>query len=176
MVRPAYRRGRGLRQHSFRVSDEAMVLLRAEAARRHVWVSALVEQAILQALKREVGGRGGATVEEAGSPNPSPARHWCRLAIEVPLWERLHREATRRGMSVAQLIRQHLGAFGSEGSSDSDPFPMVAADAVGPSDSRPGEPRVGTERQRGRREESLPESIPPETMFPTKPLSIFELT
>ena len=111
MPRPAYRRGRGLRQHSFRISDEVIALLRAEAERRHVWMSALVEHVLLQAL-RPAAGAGDVAVQAAASGNRSSPRHWCRIAIDTPVWEGLLREANRRGMSFPQLIRQHLGGFG----------------------------------------------------------------
>jgi len=176
MARPAYRRGRGLRQHSFRVSDEVIALLRAEAERRHVWVSALVEHVVLQALKPAAGGAVGVNVEAAGSGNPSPARHCCRLAIEAPVWEGLMREAKRRGMSIPQLIRQRLGGFGSAESPFFDPAPTAVIDAVEPTLSRPSGPPVGADRQRLKHEHPGPEPIPPDTMLPTKPLSIFELT
>ncbi len=176
MPRPAYRRGRGLRQHSFRVSDEVIALLRAEAERRHVWVSALVEHLVLQALKPAAGGAVRITVEAAGSGNPSPVRHWCRIAIEAPVWEGLLREASRRGMSIPQLIQQHLGVVGSAESPVSDRAPTAGIRSVGPSISRASGARVAKDPSRVERGQPRAESISADTELPMKPLPIFELT
>jgi predicted DNA-binding ribbon-helix-helix protein len=176
MPRPAYRRGRGLRQHSFRLSEEVLTVLRAEAARRHVWVSALVEQVLLQELTPAAGAAVGGNNEDTVSGNQSAARHWCRIAIEAPVWEGLKREATRRGMSIPQLIRQHLGAFGSVESPRSDRSQTAAIDSVEPILSRPSGPRLAAERPRLERGEPRPEPIPVDTGLPTKPLPVFELT
>ncbi len=175
MPRPAYRRGRGLRQHCFRVSDEVIALLRAEAERRHVWMSALVEHVLLEAL-RPAGGAGGVTVEAARSGNRSSARHWCRLAIEAPVWESLLREANRRGMSIPQLIRQHLGGFGSAESPLSDRASTAVIDSVEPTIPRPSGPPLAADRPRVEREQPGPGPIPADTALPTKPLPLFELT
>jgi hypothetical protein len=176
MARPAYRRGRGLRQHSFRVSDEVMAVLRAEAERRHVWMSALVEHVLLQALQPAAGAAVGVHIDDAVSGNPSPGRHWCRLAIEAPVWEGLMREATRRGMSIPQLIRQHLGAVGRAESLFSDWAPTAAIDSVAPTISRPSGPPLAVDPPRLKREQPRPEPIPADTALPTKPLPVFELT
>jgi predicted DNA-binding ribbon-helix-helix protein len=172
MPRPAYRRGRGLRQHSFRLSQEVIAVLRAEAERRHMWVSALVEQVLLQELKPA----SGATVGAAVSAHQSPARHWCRIAIEAPVWDGLMREANRRGMSIPQLIRQHLGTFGRPESPFSDRASTAVIDSVEPTISRPSGPPLAADRPRVERERPGPGPIPADTALPTKPLPVFELT
>ena len=141
-----------------------------------MWVSALVEHVLLQELKPAVGAAVGVNIEDAVSANQSPARHWCRLAIEAPVWESLLREANRRGMSIPQLIRQHLGAFGRAESPFSDRAPTAVIDSVEPTIPRPSGPPLASDRPRVEREEPRPGPIPADTALPTKPLPVFELT
>jgi hypothetical protein len=141
-----------------------------------MWVSALVEHVLLQELKPAAGAAVGVNIEDAVSANQSPARHWCRLAIEAPVWESLLREANRRGMSIPQLIRQHLGAFGRAESPFSDRAPTAVIDSVEPTISRPSGPPLAADRPRVEREEPRPGPISADTALPTKPLPVFGLT
>jgi len=175
MPRPAYRRGRGLRQHSFRMSDEVIALLRAEAERRHVWMSALVEHVLLQAL-RPAAGAGDVAVQAAASGNRSSPRHWCRIAIDTPVWEGLLREANRRGMSIPQLIRQHLGGFGRAEFPVSDGAASAGVCPVGPNIRRAPMAPVVADPPRVEDGHSRSEPTPADTALPTRPLPIFELT
>ena len=92
------------------------------------------------------------------------------------MWEGLLREATRRGMSIPQLIRQHLGAFGSAESPVSDGTSMASIDSLEPIISRPSGLPLAADRARLQHEEPRPEPIPADTALPTKPLPVFELT
>jgi hypothetical protein len=158
------------------LSEEVIAVVRAEAERRHVWVSALVEHVLLQALKPAAGLAFGVNIDDAVSGNRSPGRHWCRIAIEGGMWEGLMREANRRGMSIPQLIRQHLGAVGRAESLFSDWAPTAAIDSVAPTISRPSGSPLAVDPPRLKREQPRPEPIPADTALPTKPLPVFELT
>jgi hypothetical protein len=106
MIKPAYRRGPGFRKGTLRLSLAVWEALAAEAARRRRWVSDVAQQLLAEGLGR---------VDRAAQPEapPPPAgggksRRTCHLAIDASVWEALHAEARREGLSVAQLIRQRL--------------------------------------------------------------------
>jgi len=112
-MRPPYRRGGDYLRCGLRLRCDVWRALHLEARRQRRGVSDLAQTLLLAGLERQHGRLRDDARPVAPSPPgllPAGERHWIRLALEAPMWERLQAEAATTGYSVAQLARQRLGA------------------------------------------------------------------
>ena len=111
-MRPPYRRGPTYTRCGLRLRQELLDALRAEGRRRRRWMSDLAEELLQDGLARLRGrplSREGQEYASQPIPQPSPERHWIRLALDGPFWELLQRKTHGTPYSVPQLIRQMIG-------------------------------------------------------------------
>ena len=175
MFRPAYRRGRPRRQANFRLSDEVLEILCAEAARRRMWASALVEELLRNALLSASGVSVSVAPESGEQGGTRPTRHWFRVALDDPIWRAMKHDADAKGVTVTQYIRQTLGELvNSQSGSLRESFapPRAQGEALV---SRVPTPPVPASQPAIEPEGSPWEPDASEGGVPSKPLQLFDL-
>ena len=111
-LRPPYRLGRNYIRCGLRLRQDLWRALQAAARRQRRWVSDLSEELLRAGLGQRRSEAHPATAEGTTplpEVQPGGGRHWVRLALEEPVWERLQAEATATGYTVSQLARQRFG-------------------------------------------------------------------